>query len=434
MTNKVLNNIVIYIIERVVTIISGLLCFVLIARAFGPADLGALSTVQSLSATLMFMVTLGLDRFIVKDLVEGEVPNKAIEYTATTIRFLGWLLYTACLFLLTWYWSSEPVYIYIAAIESITTFFIHVIVVRYSLESKRKAKELSISLIISRIISLIYVYLTIRFQADLLITCLFLPIQSAIRLFLMIYFYNLNSQIVEKFTFNKIWACENLKRAFPIMLSGAIFPIFIQADVLMISYYLNEAQVGLYSAPMKLIFQSSFIGVAIMSAVYPLLVSRNKDGESEFLDVAIVFGRAMLLLSVFFSFLLFFTSEYIILIMFGNGYQESIDVMRILSIIVAIVIPSKLFSSVLIIKGLSKYELPKAIFAVLLNVFLNSILIPLYSIEGAAISSVIAYVFSDFAFYFLVNKLAIVRFVIIKSLYGLNSPLLTIKKLLGSKL
>ncbi|RYU46105.1 flippase [Aliivibrio finisterrensis] len=433
MTHKVLNNVFIYIIERVVTIISGLLCFVMIAREFGPADLGALSTIQSASAALMFMVTLGLDRFIVKDLVEGKVSSKSIEYTATVLRFLGWSIYSIGLFLFIWHWSDNPQYMFLAGIESITAFFIHVIIVRYSLESKHKAKELSISLIISRGISLTYVFLAIIFKADLLITCLFLPIQSAIRLLLMVYFYNLNDKPIGKFTFNRDWARNNIKQAFPIMLSGAIFPVFMQADVLMISHYLDEAHVGLYSAPMKLIFQSSFIGVAIMSAIYPLLVYRNKNSESDFTNTAITVGRAMILLSITSSLILFFTSKYIIIIMFGSDYQESIDVMKILSIIVAIVIPSKLFSSVLIIKGLSKYELPKSIFAVLLNITLNSILIPLYSIEGAAISSVIAYIFSDLIFYFLFKKLSVVRYVIIKSIRGLSSPILTIKNLLGSK-
>ena len=177
---------------------------------------------------------------------------------------------------------------------------------------------------------------------------------------------------------------------------------------------------------MRIISQAGFVGVAIMAAVYPLLVVKYNGDIEQFNSVVKIVAKFMFLVSFTASLLLYLSSELIINTLFGDKYLESIGVLKVLSWVVVFLISSKLYSALVIIQGNTKYELVKAIVAVTLNLLLNVLLIPDYGINGAAIASVVAYFFADFFSYYIFKQLKPISEVISCSLCGLLSPIKTV--------
>lgn len=422
-----------YIVERLTTIFTGLAAFVLLARFFGPNLLGELSVVQALSAALFFMVPLGLDRFIVKSLVEKNVKVGEVLITATLMRFSGWLLYSLSLFVAAWFMNPKAEFLALATLEALTNLFMHVIAVRFFYEATGQVKELVISVVISRMIGFLYLLTAIYFDSSFLITCIFFPLQSAIRLIVLFYFLLKKQKTNSKKGFNTDWVKEYMPQALPVMLAGAVFPIFMQADVLMVSYFFDEKIVGLYAAPMKIITQVGFLGSAIMTAFFPILISNYNNSREQFQSLVSTISRGLFLISICITLIIFVFSELIVDLLFGSDYVGSIGAMQALSIIILVLIPSKLYSALLTVHGLARYELPKAIIAVLLNIALNIVLIPKYSIVGAAIASFISYFFSDILFYFFLRKLSPISSVVVESIKGIIIPVKTIKDVLALK-
>ena len=76
-----------YSVENLTAVIFSLLSVVLIARLFGPENLGKLSYVQAISALTIFITTLGIDHIIVRDLARNP---KNMNYMSTI--FITYLL------------------------------------------------------------------------------------------------------------------------------------------------------------------------------------------------------------------------------------------------------------------------------------------------------------------------------------------------------
>lgn len=264
-------------------------------------------------------------------------------------------------------------------------------------------------------------------------TCIFLPLQSFVRLIYLFFIFVKSKEEHVPPKFSSAWARKHLRLAAPLMLSSAVFPLFMQMDVLMIAHFYGEHEAGLYSGPMKIITQVGFLGVAIMSAFFPVLVEKHESDKSSFDELVSVLGKALFLFSISAAAILLVFSGGIIEVLFGSEYEPAKLVMMILSPIAVFLISSKLYSSLMIIYGVARYELPKALLAVALNIGLNLMLIPAYSINGAAIASLISYFIADFLFYFLVSRLSCVAGVIRASMYSLANPISTATNILKVK-
>jgi len=412
--------------------VTGVATFSLLARFFGPSFLGELSIVQAISASTLFMVTLGLDKFVVKSLVEENDRAKSrVFFTAVILRFFGWCVYSVLLYCAVL--KVDDNLALIALIEIVATLFLHVVIVQYVLEADGEAKKLAIATTVSRCAGLLYLGISIFLDWGFVVACCFLPLQSGVKLlYLIVHIVRSKKEKIKGVNFDYEWAKGNLKKAFPIMVSGAVFPLFIQADTLMIAYYYDSEEVGMYTAPMKIIFQISFVGVALMSAFFPFLVSEfnNKIRYERFLSVI---SRFFFLMSVVISIFVICLSGLFVDVLFGSQYESSKPVMMLLSIILIFLIPSKLYSALMILEGLAKFELLKAFVAVFMNVILNIVLIPKYSIQGAALASLISYFFADFLFYFISVRFKTISKYIKISLDGLLHPITTTKEFLSIK-
>ena len=181
--------------------------------------------------------------------------------------------------------------------------------------------------------------------------------------------------------------------AAPLMLVDGANSLFSMVDVLLIGVYLGTRQVGLFSAPIRLLVFFFYPATAVGKGVGPRL-ARGSDGEPD--GAALAGGLRGLVL--FHSFLLapmLVWTKPIVHILLGGGYGGSITTMRVLSLCVYLGGIAPVVSVSANYLGDAGSRIPLMIGAALLDGAIDVVLIPRIGIVSGAIATAAAYLVMD---------------------------------------
>lgn len=219
---------------------------------------------------------------------------------------------------------------------------------------------------------------------------------------------------------NKLFDKKIIRKGFvfgaPLIIVGFGDNLLISADRYIIAFLLSTTAVGHYFLAYALINIAHGLAYSIAGVSYyhfaeaynlgkadNFQFSRAKDIFNCSLKLSLIFG---LFLCAVFAFLrsplikLFSTEEYLV----------AAKTMLILSPFPVLLILSSFLQGVLVLEKQRKILVKGYIFAPLLNVILNFILIPKFGINGAAIATVISYLFIFLFFLSKIRKYHIIKF------------------------
>ncbi len=279
-----------YAVENITTIAFGLISVIIVARVFGPENLGKLSFVQAISATVIFLVVLGLDHIIVRELAKNKTDYNLI-FTTIVIQSSGWISYALIVLLSMWVinnGSLDTSLIYISISVLISTYFSRATVIKLFFQAVNQPRKIAISAIVSRLSALTYLAFALNFDFEYHLVIVFIPIQSFIQfIMLLLQFIGSNNLKGHEWKFDIVKAKSVLREALPLIGSSMLFPIFMQGDILLISAILDDTSTGIYSSASRLIMQFVFVGHIITMTFYLTLSNKYFQKHSdyeEFLD------------------------------------------------------------------------------------------------------------------------------------------------------
>lgn len=180
------------------------------------------------------------------------------------------------------------------------------------------------------------------------------------------------------------------KSVLPLTMASGLQLLNSQLDVLMVSYFTNLENVAYYKAASSI----SMLVVFGLHAMQPIISQRiavlfAKNEVNKILSLNLSGVAISSLVSVPLIAIILFEGDMILFHLFGEGYQKSYMTLSILSIGQLV---NSIFGfgvSILIMINKESKTLISLIFATILNVLGNIILIPNFGIEGAAISTAI---------------------------------------------
>lgn len=197
-----------------------------------------------------------------------------------------------------------------------------------------------------------------------------------------------------------------LKATWPLALSGVLGGIMISTDILMLGWFGDATQLGLYSAAQRPMQFFYLIPVLVATAVFPALARLVKEQSSDKVRVVLEKGiSATLLLGIPLVVGGVILARQIIALVFGVDYLLSTLTFQILLPTILIVFPAALIAN-----AIFAYN-KQHIFAIFMgagalgNIILNIILIPAWGIVGAAIATVFSQVFTNFFFWMRMKQL-----------------------------
>jgi len=203
-----------------------------------------------------------------------------------------------------------------------------------------------------------------------------------------------------KFDFNLVK--QIIRQSLPVGLISILALLYFKVDTLILSVFRSQAEVGVYSLAYRVLENILVLWGYYMASVYPLLAKFSKEKQKyenifkKSFKIGILGGFGILIIVWFFA-------PFIIKILGGEEFRESIIALRILLLGVPLFFANNLFyHNFLIMKQPTKI-LKVITLALILNIILNLILIPPGGYFAASCVTIVTE-FSIFILYLLIKR------------------------------
>lgn len=394
--------------EQLVKIFSLIFVGIYIARYLGPEGYGELSYSMAIVAVFLSVSKLGMESVLVREL--SNISNDSKEYmgAAFYLMSLGALISFLCLATFSIYETELNLKFYIL-ILSLGLLFQPLLVVDYFFQATANGKYSAIVKTLCLIVfSLIKIWL-VKKSADLFwIVVAFSAEQAFIGMYLAL-IYKIKYKSFWNFAFKKIIFVKLFSSAWPMVLSGIAGVLLVRIDQIMIKNMLSVDQVGVYSAAAKIYEGWLVLPFIVSISLLPVLSKLRLKNYDLYLKSFKIIFSAVIWMSIAFSILITIFGRELILITFGKEYIASYNILVILCWASVFGSIGYVSARYLIVEGMEKTIATRNWIALAINIPLNLVLINLFGVEGAAISTLICLIFAHYFIDFIDPKLKNLR-------------------------
>lgn len=373
--------------EKALRLIVGLLVGIWVIRYLGPDKFGILSYTTSFVGLFIAFSTLGLDSVVVKALVKDKSQRDLLLGTAFILKLLGALFTIGLLVLVTEINSNTTeINFYIFIIAS-STIFQSLNVIDLYFQSQVQSKFIIYSQTFAFCFTSIVKIVLILTDSPLIYFVSVVLLEAILVSMGFVFFYVRNKLPILKWEFEKSLAVELLRDSWPLILSGIAISIGLRIDQVMIKYFIDMREVGIYASGVRLAEVLMFIPMLISQSIFPKLVGMDFI-KSEFNLIRLI--RNVFYPLVCLVFVLSLSSEWLVGILYGQEYKSAALIFSILLWTIPMSYLGAITNKLLLIENCQKIIFLKQLALMILNVSLNFILIPMYGIVGAAIATLVA--------------------------------------------
>tara|TARA_B110001452_G_scaffold267584_1_gene278246 strand:+ start:2409 stop:3707 length:1299 start_codon:yes stop_codon:yes gene_type:complete len=404
--NKYSTNIGWTLIEKLLSLVSALIIGVLVIRYLGPEQFGLLSYSLSYVAIFSFLVSLGLDGIVVREIVRNPKDSNIIVTTSFVMKLLVLLIVVLIINTISSYSNDSielKLIIFVTSLnllqEPFNVFFNY-------FQAIVKIKNISLSIIGSKLAVIILKLLLIYFQCNLIYFVIVdsIIIVSLSIIYLILYLKHTKVHVFDVFKFDKKIAVFLLKDSWPLMISSGAILMYMRLDQIMIKDMLSLTDLGFYSTSVKLAEAWYFIPMTITSVMFPMLIKAKKLTFQMYEHRLKQLFFACFITSLFFCVPIYLFSDLIIKSIFGIEYMASSSPLKILSLAGLFVSMGYVNGKWMVVENYTKLSLLRNVIGLIINILLNLYLIPIYGINGAAFSTVISILFSANLFFLFHKK------------------------------
>lgn len=412
------SNLFYLLLDKIFVLFITLILSIFTYRVLGAEKVGILNTAQSLWALFGFLISFGLDTILVKFLIRYKKKSKYILSSAFFIKLVGSIFaISLCLISANLFFSSDDSLKITILIISFSGFLTPFSVVDLYLQSIHKAKTGAKARLIAKLASsCIHVVFLFNFIEVFYYAALMVIYNLVLVVFYAMILKGLELSFKHLVMFyNKKIARLLVSRSSSLLLASIAVPLFLNSDVVMITYFLGAEEAGYYSAATKLILPLSLVSTSIVIAFFPLLVAIS-DKENLLNEKLIELSSFMFWFAFFISILLFSYSEEIIEMLYGGGFGPSTNIFNVQIFTVPLAFLGPVGTRWLIIKGYVDVELYKTLAAAILNVALNYLFIREFGAIAATYTSLLSYLVANILFFVVFSKTRVFIRVLFRSL------------------
>lgn len=209
-----------------------------------------------------------------------------------------------------------------------------------------------------------------------------------------------NISLFDKCNYNK----QILIYSYPMLFTSSMIFMMGNVDHFMISYYLDEAQVGIYSACIKLSFVITFILASVNGFVAPKISKAHSEDDTEQVKQIYRGSVKLVVLTSLPIFILLYSFPELFLGLFGQEFTKATVTLLIINTAFLI---NVLCGPVGHLLNMTDHQLDFMkilMIGLVINFILNIMLIPAYQINGAAIATFFSMGFWNLASLILLKK------------------------------
>ncbi len=386
-------NLGVLLASKIVVSILGFVFVMYVARYLGVEGFGTLSFALALAEILGIFIDLGLKTLIVREVARDySLANKYLRNVVVLKLILVIIVFTllAITINLLDYPEHTNKIIYFICLATVFASFSNIF---YSVFQAYEIMEYqSLGLTLNSVLMLFGALLVISYGFDILGFAYVYLVVSMIVLFFNVCIYLLKFGMPEIGIDWSFWR-PTVREALPFGLIGISGMIYTYIDTIMLSAMKGDEVVGWYSAAYRLVLSLLFIPVVINTAIFPKMSQSYIGSQKSLRLIYKKYFKFMITLAIPMGIGTTMMAREIIIYIYGADYVNSIIALQILIWTSVLTFAGTAFIKV--IESINKQFIitDVSIKCVIVNVFLNIVLIPTYSYIGASIATVVTELF-----------------------------------------
>ncbi|NJX14040.1 oligosaccharide flippase family protein [Tamlana crocina] len=410
MVKKVLfNNLLWEALGKGLNLISVFIVNFILANYLGPELFGSFSYVIAFSSGFLILSEFGLERIEIRETVKNE---KIIE-SSLLIRLVASISSYSLLALCVSFLESDVDMQKMILIFAVSNFASIGYAFKNFFIGKFKNLYSSIALNFRDIFTLVSLLVLIYLKSSFSTILYYYLAAYFIEFIILVFIFTTKFKSYKlKMDFSKTKYL--ITKSFPLFIAGLLIFSYKKMDLIIINYFLNDYETGIYSSAQKIASALLTSTMVIIMVGGPIL-NKTIDTAS-YKKNRLLFFEIIILSSVLCSIIFFIFSENIIEMVFTKEYVKSIYPFKIL-------IWKNVFESIflatgyiIIIQDLQKKAYLRNLIAATISIISNLILISNYGIIAASYISLITYFFAGFVCNYFVKEYSFLNTITLEAL------------------
>jgi PST family polysaccharide transporter len=370
---------------------------ILLSRHFGPQRFGSLAVGLALVRIFAVIATFGLDRIVVRHLVEQSESRPAILREAFWLKLgIAVASYLAMLAFISVLQRGDALLLGIVMLAGGGLLFQACDVYDYAFQADGRFRFSFVARSVPILFSTAIKLAAIWFSAPLLVFAALETIEAA---FIATAFYLIHRRTTAQTTMsilrtNIIWP-RLLAQGLPLLLSALAIMIYMRSDIIMLGKMIGYEAAGIYAAASQISEACALLPVALMPALFPILVSWRRVGPDFYHRK---FERLFLLAVIgglVFSLGLTIGSSAIVDLIFGASYRAAAPVLAVHGWTLMFIFIGIAQSGYDVTENLTWFATARMFAGAVLNIALNLLFIPRFGVIGSAVATLVAQIFSS---------------------------------------
>lgn len=401
---QVLNNakwiIVCKIIQSLLQFMVGMLC----ARYLGPSNYGLINYAASVVAFAIPFMRLGFDSTLVHELVE--TPHKEGEILGTSLAmnvFSSLLCVGATTAFVSFANANERETVIVCFLYSLSVFFAAIEMIQYWFQYKLQSKYSSVSMLIAYVVVAAYRIFLLVSEKSVYWFAATHSIEYGIVGVLLILIYFKKSGAHFSFSFET--AKKMFSRSKHYILASLMLVILQNTDHIMLTFISGTEETGFYSAAITCATVVQFVYIAVIDSFRPVILENKKNSSEEYgLNVSRLYGITSYV-AIAQSIVFTVMAKLIVGILYGEEFLAAVPVLQILTWYFLFSVMGVVRNVWILAEQKQKYLWIINLSGAVLNIILNSFMIPQFGACGAAFASLLTQFFANFVLGFIVKPI-----------------------------
>ena len=386
---SLMKNSIYNVLYRILSILFSLVSSAYVARILMAESIGKVSAAQNLVSYFTIFATMGIPTYGVQLIGKLQFKDDEKNKNFTELFIINFVLTLFCSIIyfvvigsLDYFQSRRLLYI-IAGVNILANF----INVDWFYQGLQEYKYIAVRSLIIKFVSLIVLVTAVKDANDYIIyagICSFSTVGN--------YILNLvKLPKLVKFSFKNLEFKKHIKHIALLFAATIAAEVYVLADTTMLEHMCGSTIVGYYTISSRIISIARSIVIAISAVFLPQLSLLHNNGEEKkFIELSNKGLHILACLSIPASIGLILVAKEMILVMFGDGFYNSILVTQILAFSITTVAFSNFLGlQILVAIGKEHVTTISTVCGAIINIILNLLLIRQFAHVGAAIASAI---------------------------------------------